>query len=161
MSYLDKYMAKSSTTFRPGNKASLKHGIGRPPSYDLVKEAQELLEWAQNPDSTAIYQFTRNKVYLYDDFERFSEQSPDFAEAYKKAKELVGQNREEKCNSGELNYGVWQRSAGLYHDRLNKYERGEKVFEIEAKARALMCEAQKVNLSELAKQLGTLDIGQK
>ena len=153
-------MAKTKTSFKTGTSVH-GSGIGRPPKYDLEREAKELLDWAKNPDSTAIYQFTRLKDYLYEDFEDFASKSAVFSEAYKKAKELVGQNREEKCNSGELNYGVWNRSAGIYHDRLKKHERDEKVFEIEAKARALMCEAQKVNLSELAKQLGTLDIGQK
>lgn len=112
-----------------GNQNALGHGCGRPPKYDLDKEADELLEWSKKPDSTAIYQFTDNKDYLADELDEFADRNVNFALALKKAKERIGQRREEHCNMGTMNYGVWNRSAAIYHSGLHKFEKAQKEFE--------------------------------
>jgi hypothetical protein len=119
-----------------GNRNALGNEGGRPPKYDLEKEADVLLEWAKKPDSTALYQFTNDKEYLYDDLDDFAIRSPKFSLALKKAKELIGQHREEHCNIGTMNYGVWSRSQAIYHAHLHKFERAEKAYEVELKTKA-------------------------
>lgn len=119
-----------------GNKNALGSTTnGRPPKYDLEKEAADLLEWAKKPSSTAIYQFTRDKDYLADELDEFADRSVVFALSYKKAKEIVGQNREEYCNAGLMRDRVWERSAPLYHSKLHRFERAEKEFDAQIKSK--------------------------
>jgi hypothetical protein len=96
--------------------------LGRPLKYDLKAEAKELLEWCKLPTSTSLYEFTRNKDYLAQELSTFATTEPDFSLALIKAKEQIGINREIACNSSEMNYGVWNRWAGLYHKDLENFE---------------------------------------
>jgi len=118
-----------------GNQNGVGHGFGRPRKYDYEAEGKELFEWSKLPTSTAVYQFTRDhdKEYLADELDEFADREPAFALYYKKAKENIGQNREDLCNVGAMNYGVWARSAARYHKGLHSFERAEKLFEIQAK----------------------------
>jgi hypothetical protein len=127
-------MAKSSTSFKKGNKAAVgSENSGRPRKYDYIQEAKELDEWSKKPDSTAIYQFTYDKDYLADELDEFADREPVFALALRKAKERIGQNREAHCNAGAMRDCVWARSQTIYHPKLRNHERQDKLFEIEAK----------------------------
>jgi len=104
---------------------------GRPPKYDLEKEAADLLEWSLKPDSTAIYEFAYNKEYLVAQFDEFCDRSETFSKAYKKAKERVAKNRADKCSKNEMNYGVWAKSAAIYDHLLRQHNREEVEHKID------------------------------
>jgi hypothetical protein len=135
----DKRKAKSKALSEAmmGNQNALGSTTnGRPSKYDLIKEAKDLEEWSAKPDSTSMYQFTNDKDYLHDELDDFADRCPVFALAFKKAKERVGQRREEYCNAGTMNYGVWNRSQAIYHSKLHKFERAEKAYDVEIKTKA-------------------------
>ena len=95
---------------------------GAPPKYDLEAEAKDLLEWSEGDTATSLYQFTNEKEYLASDLREFALRSEVFSVALKKAKERIGQRREEHCNDEMMNYGVWNRSARLYSTMLDEHE---------------------------------------
>ncbi len=130
-----------------GNKNALGNQGGRPPKYDLLIEAQELLEWSLKDDSTAIYQFTNLKEYCADELNDFADRCSVFALALKKAKERVGQRREQKCSTGEMNYGVWNRSAPIYHKQLHKFEESIKDADMQRKIKIADHENEKNKLT--------------
>ncbi len=116
-----------------GNKNAVGNKGGRPPKYDLLKEAEELLSWSSKDDSTSLYQFTDRKDYLAEQLSQFAEREPEFASALKKAKERIGQRREQQCSTGQMNYGVWNRSAALYHKQLHHFEESIKDADLNRK----------------------------
>ncbi len=146
----DKRKAKSAklAAAMMGNQNALGHGFGRPSKYDLVKEAKDLDEWSKKPDSTSLYQFTNDKDYLHDELDDFADRCPIFALTLKKTKERIGQRREEYCNSGAMNYGVWNRSQALYHSKLHKFERAQKQFEAD-----LRIKQEAKTIEEMAKDI--------
>lgn len=116
-------MARSSTTLKKGHPPlpGCETG-GAPPKYDLLKEAQDLLDWSTKPDSTTLYDFTYFKDYLATELTVFAQREPKFALALKKAKERIGKNREIQCSKQTMNYGVWSRSAAMYDTMLKDHE---------------------------------------
>lgn len=137
-------MAKTRTSFKPGNKAALGNpNSGAPEKYDLNKEAEDLLNWSDIPSSTTLYDFTDKKEYLAEQLCQFAKRSAVFASALKKAKERIGRNRERKCSDQTMNYGVWNRSASLYDPMLRSYERDEKDRELDRKLKSIDYEYKK------------------
>ena len=105
--------------------------VGRPQKYDLKEEAKLLLEWSAKKSSLSLYEFTRDKDYLAAELTDFAAREPEFALALKKAKENVGQNRENGCNLNTVNYGVWGRWASIYQETLNDHEEEKEIRKLE------------------------------
>lgn len=153
-----------------GNKyAKGNPNSGRPPKYDLEQEAKDLLEWSLSDAATSLYQFTNEKPYLASELREFALRSEVFAVALKKAKERIGQRREEHCNDEMMNYGVWARSARMYSTLLDDHEEEvedrkhkrnlEKIeFEIKKKKEADITVSEEIStqFNDLMKQITRL-----
>lgn len=120
-----------------GNKHAVGNKGGRPRKYDLELEAKELLDFSLKDECLSLVDFTHLKEYCASDLSRFSSESLEFCEALKKAKERIGNRREKKVNTNELNYGVWSRSARLYEKILRDEEEESKDLETERKMKLL------------------------
>lgn len=106
---------------------------GRPPKYDLEKEAAELLEFSKRDSCIKLEDFTYNKDYCASDLCDFARKSEVFSSALKKAKERIGSRREDFANIDKLNYGIWNRSARLYSTLLRDDEEDVKDLDLERK----------------------------
>ena len=118
-----------------GNKHAVGNKGGRPRKYDLELEAKELLDFSLKDECLSLEDFTNLKEYCASDLSRFASESLEFCEALKKAKERIGNRREKKANTNEMNYGVWSRSARLYQIPLSLSEDQVKENELERKMR--------------------------
>jgi len=116
-----------------GNQYAVGNQGGRPPKYDLVKEAQELLEWSKNPTSLCLYQFTFDKPYLAVQLTEFAQQNEEFSLALRKAKERLVVHREAACNQGKMNSRIWGRSVRIYDHMLRAEEEETKDRDAERK----------------------------
>lgn len=116
-----------------GSKNALGNSGGRPPEWDLDKEADELLEWSLKEDSTSLYQFTDLKEYLAQQLSQFAEQNTKFSLALRKAKERIGIRRERGANIGTIRNNVWERYAPVYDTMLHEFEDKQKAREAELK----------------------------
>lgn len=105
-----------------GNQYAVGNEGGRPPKYDLEQEARDLLEWSLLDNATTLYKFTNEKDYCASELCEFARRSDVFAAALKKAKERIGDRREDQANDGILNYGIWNRWAPVYSDMLHQHE---------------------------------------
>lgn len=114
-----------------GNQYAIDNQGGRPPKYDLTKEAQDLNEWSKTPDSQCLYQFTYYKPYLAAQLTEFAQQNEEFSLALKKAKERIAVHRENACSQGKLHHRIWNRSARLYDHMLKEQEDTDKDTDIE------------------------------
>ena len=93
--------------------------LGRPEKWDaarIEKEAEDLLEWAKDPQSFSLERFTcyREEPYtralMYD----LANRSRIFSNAFIVAKEIVRQNREEACAKGEFSNVVYAKTCSFY-----------------------------------------------
>ena len=97
-------MAKTSTSFKPGNK----YGIGHrkvPSIYTeewLINEAQLLKEWMNREDSIYLKSFAIEQGYSPQRLTEFAEKSAVFSEVYKEAKEW----QEQKL----INLSLWNKT---------------------------------------------------
>jgi len=96
---------------------------GRPPIYDLEKEAADLNAWAETDDATILYKFTKLKPYLASELSGFAHRNQSFAKALKKAKECIAVNRERLVSEGKLHNTAYSRNAGVYDHMLRAHER--------------------------------------
>ncbi len=126
-----------------GNQYALGNQGGRPSKYDLIKEAQELLEWSKSSNSLCLYQFTFDKPYLAVQLTEFAQKNEEFSLALKKAKERIAVHRAEACNQGKLHQRIWNRSARLYDHMLKEQEDADKDADIARKLKVVA--AQPVN----------------
>ncbi len=126
-----------------GNKYAVGGNGGRPPKYDLQKEALDLLHFSQRDDCLALEDFTYTKEYLAQDLCDFARRSDVFALALKKAKETIGRRREKMVSTGKMNYGVWYRSARLYSKMINWDEEEVKDLEMQRKMKLIDYEIKK------------------
>lgn len=121
---------------------------GRDLKYDeeyIKKEAQLLLDWSLKETSLSLYRFTDEKEYCAEDLSRFAKKCDDFYQALKKAKNRISIRREEACNKGKLNFGVWTKTANIY-DRL-KFDHDEEDKDREMK-RQITIEEEKFRVKE-------------
>ena len=109
-----------------GNKYAVGNQGGRPPVYDLDKEAALLEEWSSKPNSVCLYDFTYDKKYLAQQLSIFAKSSHVFNLALNKAKERIARNRLNLLNNGSLHQAAWNRSASLYDRMLRDHEDSEK-----------------------------------
>lgn len=98
---------------------------GRPRKYDLDKEADDLIEWANKPTSLIMKTFAVPKEYTYEHMlawvrERHNEK---FSQCYAKAQSIVAARREEMVLKGELNQKYFDRFVVLYDRELRATER--------------------------------------
>ena len=105
-----------------GNQYAVGNQGGRPPKYDLEQEAQDLLDWSKLDNSICLHGFVDDKEYVPEQLCQFAKQSEVFSLALKKAKSRICKRREEMCNDGLMNYGVWAKSANLYNVLGHEYE---------------------------------------
>lgn len=106
---------------------------GRPPVYDLVKEANDLLEWSLREDATNILQFSNPKPYDVTELYEWAGRDYDFNRALCKARQRIAANREKAASAGTLIRSGYERYAAVYDPILHKAEREEKTFEAELK----------------------------
>lgn len=113
---------------------------GRPPKYNLEKEASDLLLFSKRETCLSLEDFTDDKDYCASDLCEFARRSEVFSAALKKAKERIGKRREHFVNLDKLNYGVWNRSARLYSTLLKDDEEDVKDRDLERKIKLLQKE---------------------
>jgi hypothetical protein len=127
-------MAKSSTSFKEGNKASVGNKGGRPREYDPLVEAEAILKWSKTPDATILRSFAPERGYAPSLMDQWLLSSPEFMGAYAIAKARVGARREKiLIDAGSTK--PFDRYADWYDEELLRHERANKAFEIELKAK--------------------------
>jgi hypothetical protein len=73
-----------------GNKNALGcQTSGRPPKYDLIQEAKDLLEFSKQESCWTLEDFTDDKEYCASELSYFAKRSIEFSKALKKAKERI------------------------------------------------------------------------
>ena len=104
-----------------GNQRAKGHGFGRPLIYDdafLEKEAEEFIEWMQNPNNIWFEDFALERGYSPKYFYEWEKKSPVFSEAFEtvqrmqKAKLIKGGLMEE-FNAGFTKF-VMANACGWY-----------------------------------------------
>lgn len=105
-----------------GNQYAVGNSGGAPCKYDLEQESRELLEFSLRPDATSIYQFVNPKDYSVTSLRDFCNQSKVFSQAYSKAKERIGLNRERLLHDSKFNETVYKKSSGIYDPLMHEYE---------------------------------------
>lgn len=153
-------MAKSTTSFKKGNKAALGNpNSGRPKEYDPEVEAAALIEWAKKPDALCLRAFAPHRGYSSESMYKWEASSPVFLQAMDIARDLIGVRREEMLILAG-NSKPYERYATMYDKRLHGHERGDKSFEVEIKHK--LDQQSKVNpedekrFNKLMKQVGDL-----
>lgn len=134
-----------------GNKFAQGHGCGRPLKYDLVQEAKDLEEWSKLPTSMSLYEFTDSKPYPSGHLSDFCKHNEIFKEAFIKAKERLAIHREQSCNAGKMNSGVWQRTVRVYDTLLRQEEEDTKDADMERRKKIAI--ASIPNADETMKEL--------
>ena len=85
-------------------------------------------------------------------------QDKEFRYLYAKGKELIGLNRLNMCIEGKLDKSIYHRGVGLYDGGQHMYDRAEKKYDAELKAKAEIQE--QMNLAQLKKALESDEIKQ-
>ena len=129
-------------------RTKIKKPVGRPRKYDLIEEAKDLLEWSKLDNALTLYDFTDDKDYLASELSGFAKAEPEFAKALKKAKERIGNRREQHANDDMINYGVWARSASLYSTILDDWEEDKKDRDLQRKKELFDYELMRKNQTE-------------
>lgn len=107
--------------------------MGRPPEYDLNEEAAALEEWAKKDDSIYMLEFAILREYPAQYLSEWAKKDANFCISFKKAKQQIAARQMKKVQTGEFNYGVFQRMAGFHDSLLHEYEDSLKVREYELK----------------------------
>ena len=125
-----------------GNQNGLGHG--RPPEYDVIKEADELLAWAKKDQAIILLDFVNPKPYTRHKLAEFARQSDYFRRALEKAHELIASRREHFLHSGNFNQVAFNRYQHNYDSWLKQCDRDDKEHEYGLKAKAAKAEIEEV-----------------
>jgi len=126
-----------------GNQYAKGHGFGRPAKYDLVKEAEDLLEWSTYDSSLRLYGFTDKKDYCASDLCEFAKREPIFSAALKKAKERLANRREEHCNDEMLCRAVYDKTNHIYDHEIRDSDEYTKDRDLERRIKLIEYELQR------------------
>ncbi len=130
-----------------GNKFGLgNENAGRPAVIDLIKLAQELVEWSYLPDSLNLIGFSSPKRMSVTKLPEYAERDKAFGEALRLAKENIGQNRFRAANNGTMMQQFFTRSEGMYDPLHHKFDRAEKKFESDLRKQEEGTKATTINL---------------
>ena len=117
-----------------GNKHALGNEGGRPPRFDLDKEAEAFIEWADQEDSLVLRLFAAIRGYFdQSKLHQYSEQSVKFRQAFNYARLKIGARREQLLLTGKGHPAPFQRYAALYDSDLKEHEKELKKSENEGK----------------------------
>lgn len=115
--------------------------MGRP-VYDRMKIVQDFVNWAKtNPDAWTVPQFAVEIGIHSGMMNEWARNDDDFSVAFTQGKEYLGINRLKaalpKCGEDKplMDRGIYLRGIGNYDTDQNLYERGERKFDIECKAK--------------------------
>lgn len=134
-----------------GNQYAKGHGCGRPPKYDLVKEAEDLLEWSTFDSSLRLYGFTDKKDYCVSDLCEFAKKEPLFSVALKKAKERLANRREEHCNDDMLCKAVYDKTNHIYDHEVRDSDEYTKDRDLERRIKLIEYELKRKSEMEHSK----------
>ena len=123
----------------PETIAKMKENGGRPKywtEWKLDELALCMDEWSKGEDADMLIKFcTKFDVDADTLFEKANE-SINFSRALKTAKARIAERIHDRMTHGQYNYGNYMRVIGMYDPTLNKFERAEKKYEADLKARA-------------------------
>lgn len=115
--------------------------MGRP-AYDRMKIVNDFVNWAKtNPDAWTVPQFAVEIGINSGMMNEWAAADEDFSRSFRQGKEYLGINRLKAAipKSGEdkpkMDRGIYLRGIGNYDTDQNIYERGERKFDIECKAK--------------------------
>ncbi len=93
---------------------------GRPPIYDLDKEAEELEKWSKTDNATALCQFCNLRDIYPDYIYEWRDKSPQFSTSLKKAKSRIAERLRKKLHDKlePYNYGLFMSEIG-FHDQFH------------------------------------------
>jgi hypothetical protein len=114
-----------------GNQYAVGADSGRPRKWDRDKVAQDMLEWAKQPDSINLNKFCA----LYEPpippsfITKWANQSEEFDQAYESVKSSLGYRREEMLTNNTLHVKAYDLNATVY----DYFIRGERSREFKEK----------------------------
>ena len=111
--------------------------MGSPKKWDLVKLADELLEWSTQPTAFNLIQFARPRKINVTTLPAFAAVDDDFAEALHLAKQGIAMNRFEAAVDGALPFSEVHRSEHNYDPLYKSSVREEKEYDLSLELRKL------------------------
>ena len=118
---------------------------GRPPIYDYVKEAQDLLDWSLRDDALRLYGFVDDKPYNWDNLREFAEKSTEFSQALVKAKARIAKRREEKVNAGLLKECIYNKTVHFIDLEYDDSDERKKNLDLARQLKKIEAEAKLKN----------------
>jgi hypothetical protein len=127
-------MAKSSTSFKPGNKVAVGNHFGRPPATftddELEVLGKQLIKfYNENPNAWCIQNFVTSLIttsdiwYTVEDLYEAADQRPAFSKYYQTVKSLCAERISQNAGTPKgLNAGIAHRFLPLYFRDLFKSE---------------------------------------
>lgn len=108
---------------------------GRPPEYDLTKQAKDLEVWSKKEDSTALCQFCVEQDIWADYIYEWDARSEEFSKALKKARMRIAARLRKKLHDKTFpyNYGLFMSELGS-HDKFH-HDYVESIKDNDAKRR--------------------------
>jgi hypothetical protein len=101
-----------------------KYVFGRPRIHDRDKIAEELIEWANKPESINLNKFCAVAAISPRYLSQWADECPHFREAYEYAKTFIGARREEMLNVDLLHVKAYDLNAKTYDYFLDeKYQK--------------------------------------
>jgi hypothetical protein len=108
---------------------------GRPPSYDIEKMAEDLLEWCLSPSSISLLGFANKHRMPPQNISEWAQKSNVFAEALMIAKSELGERRERLVSFGKLDRAAFSKAQHMYDPLLREFLHEELEFEYGLKSK--------------------------
>lgn len=102
---------------------------GRPREYDRDQIAEEMIEWAQLPDSINLCGFSAKKLIPPSKITAWARECEKFRLSYEIVKAIVGERRERLLSSQQLHVKAYDLNAKTYDHFLKEEHKEEKTFE--------------------------------
>lgn len=118
-------------------------GSGRYRLHDREKIAEELIEWAKQPESTNLCKFccTREPPMNPRKMSEWADEDDFFKEAYETAKAFIGGRREELLSKGKLHVKAYDLNATTYDYFLKEEKKIQGEIAEDIRARSLKGDA--------------------
>ena len=110
---------------------------GRPKQWDLVKVANELLQWSTEPTAFNLIQFARPRKINVTALPDWAAIDEDFSEALQLAKQGIAMNRFEAAVEGLLPFSEVHRGEHNYDPLHKAHAREEKEFDLQLELKKL------------------------
>lgn len=107
---------------------------GRPRIYDYDHEAELLDKWSILETSLNLLEFANERNYPPQNLSEWASINEKFNEALKIAKSRIAVRREKLVHQNKFNYGIYNRSIGMYDPLLNTHEKEVKAYEASLKS---------------------------